>query len=87
MALTLFGKCSPRPLPPQVGRAPELGAGAWGALGARGGDAVRCVWRGPGLGSWGARSAGLAPRASPIVSSPGRADGRVLPGQFWDGRF
>lgn len=33
--------------------------------------------RGGGVGAPGA--AGLLPRASPIVSSPGRADGRVLP--------
>lgn len=61
MALTLFGKCSPLPAPPQVGRASQLGAGAWGAWGAWGADAVRDVGRRPGPGSWGARGAGLAP--------------------------
>lgn len=58
MALTLFGKCSPLPARSQVGRAPELGAGAWGA---RGGDAARAVARGLGPWTWGPGGPGLAP--------------------------
>lgn len=84
MALTLFGKCSLWPARPQVGRAPELGAGTGGARaadGARGTGASRDggVRR---LGRW-VRS--LAPL--PLFPLPAGPMGVCAPGQFWDGRL
>lgn len=46
MALTLFGKCSPLPLPPRVRRAPELGGGGLGHPGCPGrGRPALCLAR------------------------------------------
>lgn len=84
MALTLFGKCSLSPAPPQVGRAPELGEGAegaWAADGARGTGAGR----GGGVGRLGRWVRSLAPL--PLFPLPAGPMGVCSPGQFWDGRL
>lgn len=51
MALTLFGKCSPLPAPPQVGRAPGLRGGAPGEGTPRAASGAGCGW---GVGAPGA---------------------------------
>lgn len=87
MALTLFGKCSCLPAPPQVGRFPGLAGGDLGGLGARGGGAARGVGAGRGrrVGAPGAPARSLAPL--PLFPLQAGPMGVCSLGQFSAGRL